>query len=118
MLQVGPDGVDAFNPQDREPSRLCKGQIGQFNLSCGEIYAVYPVSTAILLKFGFTGDQIGLGVFLIGQFVLSRRSRLGKLPLFIQGRVKDSLYLFPKAGSILQLRLVDPRIRLIPSLKD
>ena len=79
---------------------------------------MYPVSASILLKFSFAGDQIGLGVLLIGQFVLSHRSRLGKLALFIQGRVKDSLYLFPKAGSILQLRLIDPLIRLIPSLKD
>ena len=109
---------DVLHSQDGKSRRLRKGQVGQLHLIGGKIYAVYPVAAPILLKFSFTGDQVGLGVFLVGQFVLNRRSHLGKLALFIQGRVKDSLYLLPKAGGILQLRLVDPLIRLIPSLKD
>ena len=79
---------------------------------------MYPVSASILLKFSFAGDQVGLGVFLIAQFVLSRRSRLGKLPLFIQGGVKDGLYLLPESGIVLQLCFIDPLIRLIPVLSN
>ena len=118
MFQVGPDSADVLHSQDGKSRRLRKGQVGQLHLIGGKIYTVYPVSASLLHKLSFAGDQVGLGVFLIGRFVLNRRSHLGKLALFIQGRVKDGLYLFPKARGILQLRLVDPLIRLIPSLKD
>ena len=66
---------------------------------------MYLVSAAILLKLGFAGNQVDLGVFGIAW------------NYFARCRMKNSLNLLPQAGGVLQLSVVDPLIRLLPGFK-